>query len=289
MGDLSIFCRQLAISVNAGVPLRDALDSIGQDLEQPALRYAVVDIVDQLNDGKNFSEAVESHPKVFNVMFSGLIKVAEESGKLPSTLKQLADYLERTDKLQRRMKAMAAYPTFIGIFFIIVCMIMTLFILPQFTDIFGGLGGELPIFTKVVFGINTFLVDHMIEIFVVTVIIITALVLYGRTEKGAYQKDQVKLKIPYGGSLLLKYVLARFCRSLAIMVQSGVPISVALEICSEAAGNKVLQKTILEVRDRILVGNRIAESLEKSGVFPNLVVRLVHVGEDSGQLPEVME
>ena len=118
MGELAIFCRQLAISVTAGVPLRDALETIGEDLEQPMLRHAVMDIVGQLNDGKNFSEAAASHPKVFNIMFCGLIRVAEESGKLPQTLKQLADYLERTDKLQRRIKAMSAYPMFIGVFFI---------------------------------------------------------------------------------------------------------------------------------------------------------------------------
>ncbi len=289
MGDLSVFCRQLAISVTAGVPLRDALETIGAEIEQVPLRNALTDIVQQLNDGKNFSEAAASHPKVFNVMFCGLIKVAEESGKLPQTLQQLAEYLERTDKLQRRIKAMSAYPTFIGVFFIIVCLIMTLFILPQFTDIFVGFGSDLPVFTKIVFSINTFFVDHIIEIFVGLVLVIAALVLYGRTESGAYRKDRLKLAIPYGGDLLMKYVLARFCRSLSIMVHSGVPISTALEICGEAAGNKVIQKTISEVREKIITGHRIARSLEESGIFPGLITRMVTVGEDSGQLPEVLE
>ncbi len=289
MGDLAIFCRQLAISVNAGVPLRDALDTIGQELEQPALQRAVLDIVRQLNDGKNFSEAVSSHPKIFNVMFCGLIKVAEESGKLPSTLQQLADYLERTDKLQRRIKAMSAYPMFIGGFFVLVCMIMTLFILPQFTDIFAGLGAELPVFTTVVFGINTFFVNHIIEIFLIVTVVTAALIFYGRTPAGSYQRDKLKLATPYVGDLALKYVLARFCRSLSIMVDGGVPISTALEICAEATGNQVLHKTVMEVRERILTGHGIADSLAQSGVFPGLIVRMVSVGEDSGQLPEVLE
>ncbi len=289
MGDLAIFCRQLAISVNAGVPLRDALDTIGQELEQPALQKAVLEMVAQLNDGKSFSQAVASHPKIFNVMFCGLAKVAEEAGKLPETLQQLADYLERTDKLQRRIKAMAAYPMFIGGFFIVVCLIMTLFILPQFTDIFGGFGAELPIFTTIVFSINNFFVDHIIEIFAIVIVVTTVLVLYGRTPSGAYRKDKLKLATPYVGDLALKYVLARFCRSLAIMVNSGVPISIALEICAEATGNRVLERTVLDVRDRILTGHGIADSLAQSGVFPGLVVRMVSVGEDSGQLPEVLE
>jgi len=289
MGDLAIFCRQLAISVTAGVPLRDALETIGEELEHPMLRHAVMDIVGQLNDGKNFSEAAASHPKVFNIMFCGLIRVAEESGKLPQTLKQLAEYLERTDKLQRRIKAMSAYPMFIGVFFIIVCLIMTLFILPQFTDIFSGFGSKLPPFTVFVFAINNFFVDHFIEIFIGVIITVAALVLYGRTDKGAYQKDKLKLKVPYAGDLIMKYVLARFCRSLSIMVHSGVPISTALEICGEAAGNMVIEKTIGSVREKIITGHRIAQSLSESGIFPGLITRMVQVGEDSGQLPEVLE
>ncbi len=289
MGDLAIFCRQLAISVNAGVPLRDALDTIGQDLEQPALQKAVLEMVGQLNDGKSFSQAVASHPKIFNVMFCGLAKVAEEAGKLPQTLQQLADYLERTDKLQRRIKAMSAYPMFIAGFFVVVCLIMTLFILPQFTDIFGGFGAELPIFTTIVFSVNNFFVNHIIEIFVIVLVVSTALIIYGRTPAGGYRKDKIKLALPYVGDLALKYVLARFCRSLAIMVHSGVPISTALEICAEATGNRVLERTVLDVRDRILTGHGIADSLAQSGVFPGLIVRMVSVGEDSGQLPEVLE
>jgi type IV pilus assembly protein PilC len=289
MGDLAIFCRQLAISVTAGVPLRDALDTIGMELEHPVLRKAVIDMVGQLNDGKSFAEAVSSHPKIFNVMFQGLIKVAEESGKLPSTLQQLAEYLEKTDKLRRRIKAMSAYPVFIGIFFIIVCLIMTLFILPQFTDIFGGFGANLPVFTKVVFGINNFFVEHVIEIFVLVILLVAALAFYGRTESGAYRKHKLALATPHVGDLVKKYVLARFCRSLAIMVQSGVPISTALEICAEAAGNKVIERTIMEARERILTGHGIADSIAQSGVFPGLVVRMISVGEDSGQLPEVLE
>jgi len=289
MSDLAVFCRQLAISVTAGVPLRDALETIGTDIEQPPLRHALTDIVQQLNDGKNFSEAAAAHPKIFNVMFCGLIKVAEESGKLPQTLKQLADYLERTDKLQRRIKAMSAYPIFIAIFFLIICLIMTLFILPQFTDIFAGFGSDLPAFTRIVFSVNNFFVDNIIVIFIGVVLAVAALVLYGRTDSGAYRKDHLKLALPYAGDLLKKYVLARFCRSLSIMVHSGVPISSALEICGEAAGNKVIEKTLHEVREKIITGNRIAQSLDESGIFPGLITRMVSVGEDSGQLPEVLE
>lgn len=289
MTDLALFCRQLAISVNAGVPLRDAIESIGLELEEPILRHVCEDMVQQLHDGKSFSEAVIRHPKVFNEMFHGLVKVAEESGKLPSTLEQLATYLERADRLQRRIKAMAAYPVFIGIFFVVVCLIMTLFILPQFTDIFSGMGATLPIFTRVVFGVNTFFIHNFAVIFVTIVVLVTFAMFYGRTPSGTYQKDRIKLGMPYAGGCLKKYILARFCRSMAIMVQSGVPISNALEICAGATGNQLVKKNVLAVRSMIMAGNRIADSIEKTGIFPGLIVRMVAVGEDSGQLPEVLE
>ncbi|MDF7799992.1 type II secretion system F family protein [Pontiellaceae bacterium B1224] len=289
MTDLAIFCRQLAISVNAGLPLRDAIEGIGMELEHPVLKRVSRDMVEQLHDGKSFSEVVARHPKVFNTMFTGLIKVAEESGKLPETLKQLADYLERTDRLQRRIKAMSTYPAFIGIFFVVVCLIMTLFILPQFTDIFGGLGADLPPFTKLVFGVNNFFVDNFLFIVIGVALLITGIVIYLRTDSGAYRKDQLKLKLPYAGGCLKKYILARFCRSLSIMVNSGVPISNALEICAEATGNQLVQRSVLGVREMIMTGSRIAVSMERAGIFPGLIVRMVAVGEDSGQLPEVLD
>ncbi len=289
MTDLAVFCRQLAISVNAGVPLRDALESIGTEVEQPVLRRVCIDMVNQLHDGRSFSEAVGSHPKVFNEMFHGLIKVAEESGRLPSTLEQLAAYLEKADRLRRRIKAMSAYPMFIGVFFIIVCLIMTLFILPQFTDIFSGFGAKLPVFTRIVFSVNNFFVDNFLAILGGFILLSTAVVFYGRTASGSYQKDKLKLSLPYAGGCVKKYILARFCRSMAIMVQSGVPISNALEICADATGNQLIKRSVLSVREMIMTGNRIAASLDRSGIFPGLIIRMVSVGEESGQLPEVLE
>jgi type II secretory pathway component PulF len=289
MTDLAIFCRQLAISVNAGVPLRDAIEGISMELEHPVLKRVSIDVVQQLHDGKSFSEAIGRHPKVFNEMFTGLAKVAEESGKLPETLNQLSTYLERTDRLQRRIKAMAAYPMFIGIFFVVVCLIMTLFILPQFIEIFGGFGADLPPFTKLVFGVNNFFVENMLLIFVGLVMLSLGIGFYIRTPSGSYRKDQLKLSLPYAGGCLKKYILARFCRSMSIMVNSGVPISNALEICADSTGNQLLKHSVLGARELIMTGNRISTSLERAEIFPGLIVRMVSVGEDSGQLPEVLE
>lgn len=287
--ELAIFCRQLAISVKAGLPLRDALDGIATEMENASLKQVCVGMVQELHDGNNFSGAVAKYPRVFNKMFLGLVLVAEESGKMPETLAQLATYMERTDKLQRRIRAMSSYPAFIGIFFVVVSLVMTLKILPMFTDIFAGQGGNLPTLTTMVFAFNNFFVDHILYFVLGTLFVVVTTILYFRTDAGAVQRDRMKLSAPIFGGSVKKYVLARFCRSLSIMVNSGVPISTALEICAEAAGNHVVQRSVMEARDRIVSGGRIAASLQKTGMFPGLVVRMVTVGEESGQLPEVLE
>ena len=287
--ELAIFCRQLAISVNSGVTLRDSLESIGAELENAVLQAAVLDVVKQLNDGRSFSSAAACHPKIFNAMFCGLIKVAEESGRLPQTLRQLATYMERVDKLQRRVRAMSTYPAFIGGFFILVCFAMTRFILPKFTSMFSDLDSELPKLSQMVFSANAFLLENSWYILGITVAIVAATVFYLRTAAGIAMKDRAVLAMPLFGKSIRKYVLARLCRSLAIMVQSGVPISSALEICAYASGNCSIQSAVMGARQKIMTGGRIAPSFETTGIFPGLIIRMLSVGEESGQLPEVLE
>ncbi|MBN2783239.1 MAG: type II secretion system F family protein, partial [Pontiellaceae bacterium] len=289
MTDLAIFCRQLAISVNAGVTLRDSLESLGAEQENLTLKHAVMGIVEQIGNGKSFSESAAKYSRIFDSMFCGLIKVAEESGKLPQTLKQLASYMERADKLQRRVRAMSTYPMFIGIFFVLVCIAMTRFILPKFTAVFSGLGGELPLISKTVFSANQYILDHFWVILGMTAGIFSALILYARTSDGIRRKDRLVIALPLFGKSIKKYILARFCRSLAIMVQSGVPISTALEICAQATGNHHMKKAVMDARNMIMTGGLIASSFEKSGIFPALIIRMLSVGEESGQLPEVLE
>ena len=287
--ELAIFCRQLAISVNSGVTLRDSLESIGAELENAALQAAVLDVVKQLNDGRSFSSAAACHPKIFNAMFCGLIKVAEESGRLPQTLRQLATYMERSDKLQRRVRAMSTYPAFIGVFFILVCFAMTRFILPKFVDVFSSVGGDLPPLTRIVFSGNTFLLDNFWLILGIVMALFSGLVFYFRTAGGIARKDRLLLRIPLFGKSVRKYIVSRLCRSLAIMVQSGVPISSALEICAYASGNHAIQSAVMGARQKIMTGGRIAPSFETTGIFPGLIIRMLSVGEESGQLPEVLE
>ncbi|MBU0677184.1 MAG: type II secretion system F family protein [Verrucomicrobia bacterium] len=289
ISDLSVFCRQLAISVNSGVPLRDSLESIAEDMETPRFRHVLQEVVRDLHDGKPFSQAIAEKSSVFSPLFIALIRSAEESGSLPQTLNQLAKYLEKSDRLTRKIKTIAAYPLFVGVFFGLVCLVMTLFVIPQFQKTFEGLSINLPRLTVIVFGTNQYIMTHLPFIIAIVFIIVAAFALFRRTDTGRYQIDRFKLKLPFFGTILRKYAIARFCRNLAMMLSGGVAITTAMKITSAVSGNKILEQTLMKARERVITGSSIASSLSHEQELPSLVIRMISVGENSGRLPEVLE
>jgi type IV pilus assembly protein PilC len=288
-GEMAIFCRQLAISVTAGVALRDALESIVEDLENMTMRQTLEAVVAELHEGSSFSKAIAKYPKVFDELFVALIRAAEESGSMATTLTHLSDSLERRERLVRKIRGITAYPIFIGGFFILIGGVMTIFVLPKFADSLEGIGGTLPTLTRVVFGINGFLLDNLPAIFAGTLGLIAAFILFRRTPGGRGHLDRMKLKVPLFGSCIKKISIARFCQNLAIMVNGGVSITQAIEISADICGNNVLRTALLKARERIIAGSDISASLIEGRVFPALVTRMVSVGEASGRLPEVLD
>jgi type IV pilus assembly protein PilC len=287
--EMAIFCRQLAISVTAGVALRDALESIVDDLENMTLRATLADVVDQLHEGSAFSAAIAKYPKIFDDLFVALIRAAEESGSMATTLSHLSVSLERRERLIRKIRGITAYPLFIGAFFTLICGVMTLFVLPKFEDALAGIGGTLPPLTRMVFGVNRFMLDNFPLIFLGVVSLVAGFILFRRTPGGRGNLDRLKLKLPLFGPCLKKVGIARFCQNLAIMVNGGVSITQAIEIAADICGNTVLRSALLNARERIIAGSDISSSLGNERVFPNLVIRMVSVGEASGRLPEVLE
>ncbi len=181
-----------------------------------------------------------------------------------------------------------AYPIFIGVFFVIVIVIMTLFILPRFQEVFAGFGGKLPLLTRVVLGGNKFIITHLLEIMAIILGAIVLVMVYVRTSVGRTQRDAFLLKLPIAGNLIRKISVARFCRNLGIMLRGGVPVTTAITIAAEVLGNRAMEATLRRTHDRIVEGNDIASSLDTKA-FPRLVVRMVGVGESSGRLPEVLD
>ena len=190
LADMAIFCRQLSITINAGVPLRDALETIAVDLDHPGLRLSIYRLIDLLHAGKTFSQALALQPRVFDTLMVSLVAAAEESGSLTQTLNQMAGYLERSERLRRKIASITAYPIFVAVFFVLVCGIMTFFILPKFQAIFSGFKAQLPLITRVVFGLNQFVLDHLALLLLAASAAIALLCLYRRTPAGRLQIDR---------------------------------------------------------------------------------------------------
>jgi type IV pilus assembly protein PilC len=286
--DKAVFCRQLAISVSSGISLRDALETIMSDQENLAFRDVLQRVMKGLDDGLPFSMAIAVEGHVFDRLFVALIKAAEESGSMSETLSYLAAALEKSDKLSRKVKSILAYPVFVAVFFGIVAAIMTVFVLPKFQDIFASFQTQLPLMTRTVMGVNRFVISHLLAIVLSSAALAAAIVYYVRTPVGQMQFDTLMLKLPVVGDLIRKVSVARFSRNLGIMIRGGVPVTQAITIAAEVLGNRAMEATLRKTHDRIVEGNEIAASLDKT-VFPRLVVRMVSVGEQSGRLPEVLE
>ena len=284
-----VFWRQLSVCINSGINLLEALESIAQDMENPYFRGIIFDVIDDIRGGLSFHNAMANYNKAFSPLFCILMKAAEESGSMPILLGYLSSYLEKTVSLHRKIRSITAYPIFVAVFFVIVVLIVTFFVLPRFENIFSTFGARLPKITIIVFSINRFIIRN-IHIFIIGFIgIIWGVFLYGRTPKGEYNIDRLKLKVPLLGDLIKKLSLARFCRVLAIMIRGGVPIVTAMTITAQACANKELEQSIIEAKDQIVAGWGIASSLEDNGHFPNLMLRMIGIGESSGRLPEVLE
>lgn len=287
--DMAMFCRQLAISINSGLTLRDTLSGIHEDLDDlPAMKRLVGNLVDRLQAGVPFSEAVAKHPAYFSPVFIGLVRAAEASGTMGETLDQLAKYMEASEKLKRKVKSMMAYPMFVACFFVLICLVMVFCIVPRFQEIFIGLGADLPKLTTTVFGINDFIVKHFLLIVLAIAVLSASLWGYRRTRGGQLALAQLSLKMPLTGKLLTMYILARVCRCLAILLKSGVPVVSALEIVARVGDNKTVESAFLAARTQIIAGAAIAVSLAQTSLFPSLLIRMIGVGEGSGRLPEVL-
>ena len=287
--DLAVFFRQLAISVNAGLPLRDALESITEDTEHAAFHRVLKRVGAQLHEGRSFSQALASQGRVFPPLCVALIRAAEEAGSMAQTLDQLSSSIEKNVAMARKIRSITAYPVFVAGFFVVVIVIMTFFILPQFQKVFGDNPADLPMLTRIVFQANAILVHHAIPGVIVLGALIAGFLAWGRTVAGRLRIDRFKLTLPWIGISLKKLAVARFSKNLAIMIRGGVPIATAIEITAAVAGNKAIERAMLGARDRIVRGSDITTALAEEGLFPRLLIRMVGVGEASGRLPEVLD
>lgn len=287
--DITTYFRQMAVSVNAGMPLREAMESILEDLDHAKLRTVLQRVLDHLQQGETYSQALSAEGHVFPPLSLALMRTAEESGTMAKTLDDLATTLEKADALTRKINSIMAYPMFVAGFFVIIMGVMTFFILPQFQDIFEDWGAKLPTLTRVVFAFNKFMIHNIVWELLALVLLVGGFIMFRRTPYGRTQLDRFKLSVPGFGELIRQISMARFSKYFAMMVRGGVPIASALEISASIVENKVIEAALLSARERILLGSDIGSSLAQHQVFPRLLIRMVSIGEASGRLPETLD
>ena len=285
---LVIFSRQLATMVDSGIPISPALDVLAEQMDDRNFRQILRKIRDDIEAGASLSEAAGRHPKAFSDFFVNMMRAGESSGHLDEILDRVASYLEKVSALQRKVQASLFYPAFVSILAFLITSFLVVVIVPKFKDIFTQLGGELPLPTMILLKLSEYMGKYIIfEILGVIALIVAARV-YISTSGGRMLFDKCILRVPVIGKLLQKAVIARFARTLATLVKSGVPILGSLEIVAKTSGNKVVEQAVLAARSSIKEGENIADPLSQSKIFPTMVTRMISVGEKTGELEKML-
>lgn len=293
---LMIFTRQLATLIDAGLPLLKGLGVLAKQEKNLTLRAAITSMADGVQGGSTFSEAMGQHPRIFNKLYVSMVKAGELGGVLELVLTRLAEFQEKAQKIKNKVKSAMTYPVVVLAIALIILIFLLTMIVPKFTTIFKDMLGEdaqLPAITRYVMAVSDFVKNMFVPPYLWITLAIVA-VIYGgwwwmaNTPKGTNLKDRIALKAPVFGDLTRKSAIARFTRTLGTLVTSGVPILQALNITKETAGNIVLADAITKVHDAVKEGESIVAPLEASGVFPPMVISMVDVGEETGQLPEML-
>ncbi len=290
MKDLSVFSRQFSTMVNAGLPILKSLTILMQQTDSRPLAAAVADLRREIERGSSLSAAMAKHPKVFNSLYVSMVRAGEAGGVLDSVLERLATYLEREVSLRHRIKSAMTYPIVVVCFVGLIMLAMLLFIVPQFKSIYSQLGGTLPVPTQILLKVSDALRHDFVFVALIGAAGIWALRRYIRTEKGRYQWDKLKLKVPIFGSLFQKTALARFARVLGVLNRSGVPILQSLDVVSETVSNSLMARAIRDVQDSVKGGESLAKPLARYPLlFPPMVVQMLTVGEETGALDTMLE
>jgi len=282
--DMILFNIQLANMINSGIPILVCLDTLDKQIENKRLRETVGEIKRNLEAGDSFSQALTRHPRVFSKLFMNMVKVGEASGKLDTVLTRFAEFTERQADLNQKIKGALFYPTMLLFAGIAVTLFIVTTVIPQFAEIFMKVGIKLPVPTMILYKVGTWIKHYWYVLALVIVILCAVGRYYVRTARGRLVFDRFKLNIPIIGTLFRKVCIARFARTLATLVSSGVSILVSLDITKEVLGNEVLGRVIGNVRTSVEKGEGIAESLRISEEFPPDTVQMISVGEETGNI-----
>jgi len=287
--DLILFTRQLATLLEAGVTLLKSLDVLTKQVESRALLQIVRKVRDHIAEGGSFRDALAKHPQVFSEFWVHMVETGEASGALPLVLEQLAEHLESTAAMRRKVISALIYPLVLIALAAVALTIFTVWIIPIFSRVFDSFDVQLPVLTYIVVAFSTIMRRYFLVLLVMAVGLGYFAYNYIRTERGRWQLDWLKFKMPVLSSLFQRIAIERFTSGLGTLVESGVPILYSLDIMGKTSENKVMQKAIVELRESVRQGKGMARPLERSSVFTPMVVQMVSVGEEIGELGKMLK
>ncbi len=286
--DVTIMTRQLATLVGASIPLVEALSALYEQTEVPALKKAVAQIRDSVNEGSSFADALSRHRKIFPDLYINMVRSGEASGALDIVLVRLAEFMESQQKLKSKVSAAMIYPIILLVICVAVLFYLLAAVVPKIVTMFDSMDQVLPLPTRILIGASDFLAAAWWAVLLVVAVVIYAIKKWRDTESGAYTFDRMRMNLPVFGELMTKVAVARFARTLGTLLASGVPIIEALRIVQTIVLNKVMERALDDVTTDVTEGSSIAAPLKKSGVFPPIIVHMISVGEKSGRLEEML-
>ena len=287
-GDIAIFSRQLATMLGAGIPLVQAFEIVGNGHENAAMQKLILAIKADVEGGSALAEALAKQPLYFDDLFVNLVEAGEQAGALESLLDKIATYKEKTEAIKKKIKKALTYPAAVLVVAFVVTTILLIFVIPSFEDLFKGFGADLPGFTRMVIDLSAFVRAKGVFIAIAIGAAISAFLYFKkRSRPFRHFLDRLMLKMPIIGPILQKASIARYARTLSTMFAAGVPLVEALESVAGATGNIVYEVGVMEMRDEVATGQRLQQSMENTDLFPNMVVQMIAVGEESGSLDEM--
>ena len=284
-GDIAVFSRQLATMLASGIPMVQAFEIVGSGSDKPALQKLILDIKADIEGGTSLHESLARHPLYFDDLYVNLVEAGEQSGALETLLDKVATYKEKTEAMKKKVKKALFYPAAVIVVAFVVTLVLMIFVIPEFQKLFQGFGANLPAFTQFVIDISNHVQHQGLYIAVVLGAIGWAFFYFKkRSRKMREVLDRISLKVPIIGPILNKAAIARYARTLSTMFAAGVPLVEALESVAGACGNIVYEDAVMKMKDEVATGQRLQRAMEARGIFPNMVVQMIAVGEESGSL-----
>lgn len=287
--DIVIFTRQMSTMIDAGLPLVQCLEILGKQQSNSTFKKVLGVVMSDVESGSTLADSMRKHPKIFDNLFTNMIEAGETGGILDTILGRLAGFMEKSMALKKRIKGAMTYPAICLAISILILAVILIFVVPVFSQMFEDFGSSLPMPTQIVVNLSEFFKSYFFYLIVAAILLWMLFKKVYSTEKGQMTFDRIFLRMPVVGILLRKVAVSKFTRTLSTMLQSGVPVLEALNVVARTSGNKVIEQAVFRVGDAIAEGRPIAEPLEESGVFPNMVVQMINVGESVGALDTMLE